>query len=155
MNRYKYDPDWEDGEWFTNCKGSDYVDLYVRGISVPSYPGDKSGFKSEKAGPLNRMGPPKGTDSIGVDALIAHGSVGVYRVPEVSSEDADTKQQRMARLIKLGTYSGIGWVLEYDERRAREYVTEEYVAVMTAIAGFIEGGRTEGISPFWKLHLNG
>jgi len=153
MNKDKYDPDWADGEWFTNCKGTDYVDLYVRGILVPSYPGDKNGFKSEKAGPLNRMGPPKGTDSIGVEALVSYGSVGVYRLPEVSSERS--REQEMARLIRLGTYSGLNWVLEYDERRAREYVTEEYVAVMTAIAGFIEGGRTKGISPFWKLHLNG
>ena len=161
LSRYNYDPDWQDGDWQTNCDEDIYLPVYVQGKTITRYGSSRSAEKGNY-----RMGPPEGQPTVSAAALEKSGMIGVYRLPDIGNldrlgdekiaiDDADTKQQRMARLIKLGTYSGIGWELEYDERRAREYVTEEYVAVMGAIAAHIVDGRTEGISPFWKLHLNG
>lgn len=138
-----YHPEWKTGEWHTNCDLDEFEPLYVRNepssISGKPYNLDP-GFEY-------MLGPPKDSPYCSLEKMLGMDMGGVYKRPK--SVDQNKINKDIADAIFLGDFSGKGWSFEVDLSR----IGDKPVATMKAIAGFIENGLTQGMTPFWKLTL--
>jgi len=138
-----YHPEWETGEWRTNCDASRFEELYIR--NEPCHFGGQ---------PFNldpnteyMIGSPR-AGKFTVEALLKMGTIGIYQRPKQSKQP---KTKIIADAIRSGLESGNDWSVDIDHSRIDD---RERDATVKAIAGFVEDGITQGISPFWKLTLN-
>lgn len=150
-----YGPEWQVGKWTTNTNEGEFIPVYINGEE------SKSAVPFTVKPGIYRMGPPKATLKCSVKKLEGMGLVGVYIIKAIEDTTETSMQQEIAMVIRdsihLGPCSqlgGVGWMLELDEHRMAEYNTDEFAAVMEAIAGFIEDGQVQGITPFWRLNIS-
>ena len=154
-----YDTGWERGEWSTNTNADEFERCVIWGqpneFERMSHDGMmQQGYAEPRTDLI--MGPPDASDTWSVEQLEDMGLCGVYKIDDTASK-LTLMAKEICNSIGLGPaekIGGAGWWLELDKRRMSEYSDTEFETIMSAIAGFIEDGQTQGITPYWKLHLS-